>query len=164
MDGAVPGLGIRVYPTGGKSWFLRYGPREARQRIVLGPFPALSLAAARNKARELVAGVKINGRDPMAERKAQRAARRKAETETFGALAACYLEEHAKRHKRSRCSPRGAPDRPQRSAGPMSAGCSNGSWKSGEASAPTAPAPWCPESSVAPPPSDRGRLDEASNY
>lgn len=102
MDGALPGLGIRVYPTGGKSWFLRYGPQEARQRIVLGPYPALSLESARNKARELVAGVKINGRDPMGERKAERTARRKAETETFGALAACYLEEHAKRKKRLR--------------------------------------------------------------
>jgi integrase len=102
MDGAVPGLGIRAYPTGAKSWFLRYGPQEARQRIVLGPYPSLSLEAARNKARELVAGVKITGRDPMAERKAERTARRKAETETFEALAAFYLEEHAKRHKRLR--------------------------------------------------------------
>lgn len=61
MDGALPGLGIRVYPAGSKSWFLRYSPREARKRIVLGPYPALSLDAARNKARELVAGVKISG-------------------------------------------------------------------------------------------------------
>jgi hypothetical protein len=102
MDGAVAGLGIRAYPTGAKSWFLRYGPQEARQRIVLGPYPSLSLEAARNKARELVAGVKITGRDPMAERKAERTARRKAETETFEALATFYLEEHAKRHKRLR--------------------------------------------------------------
>jgi integrase len=102
MDGAVAGLGIRVYPTGGKSWFLRYGPIEARQRIVLGPYPTLSLESARNKARELVAGVKIGGRDPMGERKAERTARRKAETETFEALAARYLEEHAKRNKRPR--------------------------------------------------------------
>jgi integrase len=102
MDGAVPGLGIRVSPTGRKSWFLRYGPREARRRIVLGPYPALTLDAARNKARELVAGVKIKDRDPMAERQAARAARRKAETATFEALAACYLEEHAKQRKRLR--------------------------------------------------------------
>jgi integrase len=102
MDGAVPGLGLRALPTGRKSWFLRYGPREARRRIVLGPYPALTLEAARNKARELVAGVKIGGRDPMAEREAERAARRKAEGATFEALAACYLEEHAKRNKRLR--------------------------------------------------------------
>jgi integrase len=102
MDGAVPGLGVRVLPTGRKSWFLRYGPREERRRIVLGPYPALSLEAARNKARELLAGVKISGRDPMAERKAERTARRKAETATFEALATCYLEEHAKRNKRLR--------------------------------------------------------------
>ncbi|HWM93578.1 MAG TPA: tyrosine-type recombinase/integrase [Thermoanaerobaculia bacterium] len=102
MDGAVPGLGIRVSPTGSKSWFLRYGPREARRRIVLGPYPTLTLDAARNKARELVAGVKMSDRDPMAEREAARAARRQAETATFEALAVFYLEEHAKRHKRLR--------------------------------------------------------------
>jgi integrase len=102
MDGAVPGLGVRVLPTGRKSWFLRYGPREARRRIVLGPYPAVSLEAARDKARELVAGVKIGGRDPMAEREAERTARRKEEAATFGFLAACYLEEHAKRNKRLR--------------------------------------------------------------
>ncbi|HEV8579569.1 MAG TPA: tyrosine-type recombinase/integrase [Thermoanaerobaculia bacterium] len=101
-DGAVPGLALRVFPTGSKSWFLRYGPREARRRIVLGPYPALSLESARNKARELVAGVRIKDRDPMSERKAARAARRKAESATFEALAVCYLEEHAKRRKRLR--------------------------------------------------------------
>jgi integrase len=101
-DGAVPGLALRVFPTGSKSWFLRYGPQEARQRIVLGPYPSLSLEAARNKARELVAGVKIVGRDPMAEKRAARTARRKAEAGTFEALAVAYLEEHAKRRKRLR--------------------------------------------------------------
>jgi integrase len=102
MDGAVPGLGLRVLPTGRKSWFLRYGPREARRRIVLGPYPALTLEAARNKARELVAGVKMSDRDPMAERQAARATRRKAETATFTALSLFYVEEYAKRRKRLR--------------------------------------------------------------
>jgi integrase len=102
MDGKVSGLGIRVYPSGSKSWFLRYGPLEARQRIVLGPYPTLSLKSARDKAEELLSGFKTSGRDPMAERKAERTARRKAETATFEALAARYLEEHAKRHKRLR--------------------------------------------------------------
>ena len=37
MDGAVPGLGVRVFPTGRKSWFLRYGPVEERKRIVFRP-------------------------------------------------------------------------------------------------------------------------------
>jgi integrase len=101
-DGFVSGLSLRVFPTGSKSWFLRYGPREARQRIVLGPYPALTLEAARDKARELVAGVKIVGRDPVAEKKAARTARRKAVGATFEALSAFYLEEHAKRNKRLR--------------------------------------------------------------
>ena len=38
----------------------------------------------------------------MAERKAERTARRKAEAATFEALAALYVEEHAKRKKRLR--------------------------------------------------------------
>ena len=102
MDGAVTGLGVRVLPTGHKSWFLRYGPKEGRRRIVLGPYPTLTLEDARNKARELVAGVKISDRDPMAERKSALTARRKAASGTFEALAAFYLEEHAKRNKRLR--------------------------------------------------------------
>jgi integrase len=100
--GAVPGLVLRVFPAGSKSWYLRYGPRESRQRIVLGSYPALSLEAARNKARELVAAVKIAGRDPMEERKAERTARRKAKTATFAGLAAFYVEEYAKPRKRLR--------------------------------------------------------------
>ena len=39
MDSMVAGLGVRVLPTGHKSWFLRYGPQEGRRRIVLGPYP-----------------------------------------------------------------------------------------------------------------------------
>lgn len=102
MDSMVAGLGVRVLPTGHKSWFLRYGPREGRRRIVLGPYPTLTLEDARNKARELVADFKISNRDPMAERKSALTARRKAAAGTFEALAESYLEEHAKRHKRLR--------------------------------------------------------------
>jgi len=102
MDADVPGLGLRVLPTGRKFWFLRYGPRGGRRRITFGEYPALSLAKARDKARELLAGVKVHDRDPMAERKAAREARKKAKTATFAALAALYVEEHAKRKKRLR--------------------------------------------------------------
>jgi integrase len=102
MDGDVPGLGLRVLPSGRKFWFLRYGPRGGRRRITFGEYPALSLAKARDKARELLAGVKVHGRDPMAERKAAREARRKAKTATFAALAAFYVEQYAKPRKRLR--------------------------------------------------------------
>lgn len=102
MDGDVPGLGLRVLPSGRKFWFLRYGPRGGRRRITFGEYPALSLAKARDKARDLLAGVKVHGRDPMAERKAAREARRKAKTATFAALAAFYVEQYAKPRKRLR--------------------------------------------------------------
>jgi integrase len=102
MDGDVPGLGLRVLPSGRKFWFLRYGPQGGRRRITFGEYPSLSLAKARDKARELLAGVKVHSRDPMAERKAARAARRKAKTATFAGLAAFYVEEYAKPRKRLR--------------------------------------------------------------
>lgn len=101
-DGEVPGLGLRVLPSGRKFWFLRYGPSGGRRRITFGEYPALSLKKARDKARELLGGVKVHDRDPMAERKAERAARKKAGSETFEALSVFYLEEHAKRNKRLR--------------------------------------------------------------
>jgi hypothetical protein len=153
MDSLAAGLGVRVLPTGHKSWFLRYGPREARRRIVLGSYPSLSLEDARIKARELVSGLKGKGQDPMAERKAERTARRKAAAGTFETLAESYLEEHAKRRKRLRgwqederklrieVLPVWAPGRRRRSSGPMPAPCSKGSRRSGAASVPTGPGP-----------------------
>jgi integrase len=102
MDGAVSGLGLRVLPSGRKFWFLRYGPQGGRRRITFEEYPALSLAKARDKARELLGGVKIHDRDPMAERKAAHTARRKAVTATFAALAGLYVEQYAKPRKRLR--------------------------------------------------------------
>ena len=68
-----------------------------------------SLKDARDKARELLGGVKIHDRDPMAERKAARTARRKEETATFAALSLFYVEEYAKRRAEYVKSGKGTP-------------------------------------------------------
>ena len=71
--GGVPGLYLAISPTGGKSWVLRVKVADRRRDIGIGGFPAVTLAQARDKARE--AREKIaGGVDPIEERKAARAA------------------------------------------------------------------------------------------
>ena len=71
--GGVPGLHLQLTPRDGRSWVLRVKIGEIRRDIGLGGFPAVTLAQAREKAR--LARDKItNGIDPVAERKAAKAA------------------------------------------------------------------------------------------
>lgn len=71
--GGVAGLYLQVTPNGGKTWVLRAALAGKRAEMGLGGFPTVTLAQAREKARE--ARVKIDqGINPLAERKAARAA------------------------------------------------------------------------------------------
>ena len=71
--GGVAGLYLQITPYGGKSWVLRAAMAGKRAEIGMGGFPTVTLAQARDKARE--ARDKIGrGIDPLAERKAARAA------------------------------------------------------------------------------------------
>lgn len=47
------GLNIKVYPNGRKQWLLRKSSKGKAQNIVLGDYPAMSLASARAKAKEV---------------------------------------------------------------------------------------------------------------
>lgn len=53
-DDAVSGLSVRVGKTA-KTFYLVIGTGAARKRFSLGPYPALSLAQAREKARDIIA-------------------------------------------------------------------------------------------------------------
>lgn len=71
--GGVTGLYMQITPSGGRSWILRTTVGKARRDIGLGGFPTVTLAQARDKARE--ARNKIErGLDPVAERQAAKAA------------------------------------------------------------------------------------------
>ena len=60
----LPGFGIRVAPSGRKVFVLRYRVHGGRQRrLTIGPYPALSLADARTKARRALGEV-ASDRDP----------------------------------------------------------------------------------------------------
>jgi integrase len=94
--GEPEGFGLRVYPTGARTFFVRYrvgGGRRLR-RFIIGSYPEMYLETARAKARALVGQV-ASGDDPQEERKARRKAL------TFGDLANSYLEVHAKKEKAS---------------------------------------------------------------
>ncbi len=95
-DSSTPGFGLRVAPSGRKTWILMYRVRGDKRlrRATLGTYPTIKLADAREMAQiDLRAAAK--GRDPASERKAER------EADTFGDLAEQYMEKYAKKHKRS---------------------------------------------------------------
>lgn len=88
------GFGLRVSESGRKTWMVMYRVDGVQRRLTLGTYPALSLAEARQKAKDAMQDVS-KGIDPSAVKQAGRKA------ETFKELAAAYLERHAKRNKRS---------------------------------------------------------------
>jgi integrase len=85
------GLVLKVQPSGHRSFYFQYTHRARRQWYHLGLIP---LSDARRIALKLKVAV-AEGRDPVAERQAERGA------DTFAELAKRYLNEHAKRKNRS---------------------------------------------------------------
>ncbi len=68
------GLFLKVKPTGAASWYLRIQRDGKRKDLGLGSAKLVSLAVARDKARELRTAIKVDGRDVLAERKDAKAA------------------------------------------------------------------------------------------
>lgn len=71
--GGVSGLMLQVTPNGGRTWLLRVTVGDKRREIGLGGFPDVSLAQARERAREAKDQIR-RGIDPVQERKAAQAA------------------------------------------------------------------------------------------
>ncbi len=93
-DGQLPGFGVRVSKSGRKTFIVRYqGANGSKRRLNLGMYPVMSLAEARDQAREKLAAI-ARGEDPQVEKVAERQA------PTFGELSEIYLERHAKVKKR----------------------------------------------------------------
>src|SRR5215467_5035314 len=87
------GLAIRVQPTGGKAWKAIYSFHGRPRWLHIGDANAIGLA----DARKLTAGAMLavaHGKDPAAERKAERGA------STFAELSERYVE-HAKKKNKS---------------------------------------------------------------
>src|SRR3954470_21548232 len=74
-DGLLPGLYFVIQPSGAKSWAVRYRHAAKPRKLTLGPYPALDLGTARDRARDTLKAVAL-GRDPGTEKlEARRAAR-----------------------------------------------------------------------------------------
>ena len=71
--GGVAGLLLQITPTGARSWLLRTMVGDRRRDIGLGGYPDVTLAQARERAREAKDAIR-RGIDPVEERKAARAA------------------------------------------------------------------------------------------
>jgi integrase len=94
-DASVTGFGVRLSPGGHCAFVVRYRVAGRLRRMTIGPFPRLSLADAREKARDALrdahfgvdtATIKIDGR----------------QAETFSDLAAHYIERHANKKRSGR--------------------------------------------------------------
>lgn len=93
-DEGLPGFGVRAHHSGRKTYFVRYSTEDgAKRRLTLGSYPTLSLVDARSQAKAIIGRI-ARGEDPQADKTKERGA------ETFGELAAEYIERHAKVKKR----------------------------------------------------------------
>jgi integrase len=86
-DVRIPGLCLRAYPGGAKSFLLNYRVNGRERRITIGAFPTWSVEAARARAKELRREIDA-GRDPAGEKRERR------EAPTVQNLLDRYVAEH----------------------------------------------------------------------
>lgn len=98
-DSLVKGLYLVVQPSGRKGWQVRYRTGRAHRRMTLGAYPVLSLADAREKAREVLLAAQA-GEDPAeTARRAKRARGELAERDTMRELVNLHAERHLSKLK-----------------------------------------------------------------
>ena len=90
----VPGLWLNVGPGGQKTWYVRYQPGGRKGRIfrqhTLGDITSVSLQDATQAAGRIMTKVKVEDRDPVAERIAK-----KQKAITFGEVFDDWYKRHA---------------------------------------------------------------------
>jgi integrase len=92
------GFGVRVLPSGVKTWFFIYRFDGKRRFMNLGHYPSVSLKDAGKKYRDAF-DLYEQGKDPLTLFEQSKDERSKAPT--IALLTADYIERHAKRFKRS---------------------------------------------------------------
>ena len=90
-DSELPGFGLRVFPSGRKSYFLQYRAGHKTRRFAIGLITTLSAEEARLKATQLLTAVR-SGSDPVGDKLAANMA------PTVNDLSDRYLAEHCISH------------------------------------------------------------------
>jgi len=97
FDSGCRGLYLNVYPSGRKSWSVRYRFGGIPRNLTLDGFP--SLAQARIAATKALAAV-AQGKDPAAAKQEGRRMDHARGADTIEHWAALFIERHAKKHTR----------------------------------------------------------------
>lgn len=90
----IKGFGLRIYPSGNKSFVLSYRVNNRKRLMVLGDFGTLNVKQAEARAQKALTQV-VDNEDPMQGRDLRRNAG------TFSQLADDYLERYAKQAKKT---------------------------------------------------------------
>jgi integrase len=98
-DDLCTGLYLVVQPTGKRGWQVRYRHGGVHRRMTIGRYPILSLADARQRARDVLAAV-AEGRDPAEEARAAKAPAPDSDKDKFSAVVALFLKRHASHYRR----------------------------------------------------------------
>lgn len=99
-DDLCTGLYLTVQPTGRKGWQVRYRHGGKHRRMTLGAYPILSLAAARQRAREILAQT-AEGRDPAEEVRAAKAKAADPNRDKVASIIDLFMKRHASRNRRA---------------------------------------------------------------
>lgn len=95
-DDSLAGFGLRVKPSGSKTFIIQYRNRSGRsRRYSIGQLGKVTLEAARKEAKGLLGQITL-GKDPAEERSMM------LKSETVAQLADLYMKEHCQ----NRCKPR----------------------------------------------------------
>lgn len=93
-DDDLPNFGLRVYPSGKKSFIISYRIGKRKRQMTLGNYGELTLDQARKKAKIELAKT-LDNIDPLAGKDKAR------QSDNLKTLCLEYLEKHAKTHKKS---------------------------------------------------------------
>jgi integrase len=101
-DALVPGLAVRVMPSGARTFVLttRYPGRTNPTRRSLGAYGAITLDTARERARVWI-GLIRRGIDPAIEDERQRTAELRKQAHTFAAVAEEFIRVHVSKTRQA---------------------------------------------------------------
>jgi integrase len=101
-DGVVPGLQVRVMPSGARTFVLttRYPGSNNPTRRSLGSYGELTLEQARDKARQWLVLIK-RGVDPAHEEERQRQVQLRKQKNSFAAVAEEFIKRHVSKTRKA---------------------------------------------------------------